>query len=90
MESDYHDRWPTTKTVGVPCYGCGKLPTCTIHPDLSACKCWRDGGAIHRRTPENGRDWKSQCRIQSKPEPPKLTEERVRILITDRCAKIFT
>jgi hypothetical protein len=49
MGSELCHHWLTTRSIGIPCFGCGKLSTCTMHPDRSACKCWRDGGAIHRR-----------------------------------------
>jgi hypothetical protein len=42
------EKWKTCRQVQVACAGCGKMDSCTVSPDLSAFKCWRDGGRIIR------------------------------------------
>ncbi len=39
-------RWRTTKQAGVACGGCGKAGRCTVSPDGTAFKCWKDGGRV--------------------------------------------
>jgi hypothetical protein len=41
-------RWHTCKSLGIPCAVCGKLASCTISPDRTAFKCWREGGRVHQ------------------------------------------
>src|SRR5689334_2686721 len=48
-------RWRTTKQAGVPCGSCGKVGTCTVSPDGTAFKCWRDGGKVAQMKPATGR-----------------------------------
>lgn len=41
-------RWQTTKRAGIACGACGTIGTCTVSPDRTAFKCWRDGGNVHQ------------------------------------------
>ena len=47
--------WTTTKRTGIPCAGCGKIGTCTVAPDGTAFKCWKNGGAVIQTAGANGR-----------------------------------
>jgi hypothetical protein len=40
--------WQTTKRAGIACGACGKFGSCTVSPDGTAFKCWRDGGRVHQ------------------------------------------
>jgi hypothetical protein len=77
MGSDLCHLWLTTKSIGIPCYGCGKLSTCTMHPDKSACKCWRDGGAIHRRDGMSSPPPPDHQRHRPPPVTNKLSEKQI-------------
>lgn len=44
--SDTH--WQTCKQAGVVCPICGNSDRCTVSPDGTAFKCWRDGGKVHQ------------------------------------------
>jgi hypothetical protein len=46
-------KWPSTKSEGVPCYGCDEIGTCTISPDHAVSKCWKDRGRLHYRDGES-------------------------------------
>src|SRR5689334_4324615 len=47
-------RWQTCKAAGVECAGCNKSDTCTVSPDGTVFKCWRDGGRLIQTKPHNG------------------------------------
>src|SRR4051812_38577017 len=40
-------RWPTCKSLGIPCATCGKVNSCIVSPDRVRFKCWRNGGKVH-------------------------------------------
>ncbi|HEX8912800.1 MAG TPA: hypothetical protein VF796_10610, partial [Humisphaera sp.] len=46
--------WQTTKAAGVACGVCGKRGTCTVAPDGTAFKCWKDGGRVTQMNPKDG------------------------------------
>jgi hypothetical protein len=48
-------KWQTCKRAGVECAGCGRADTCTMSPDGTAFKCWRDGGKIFQTKPRTGK-----------------------------------
>jgi hypothetical protein len=48
-------RWQTTKRAGIPCGDCGTIGTCTVSPDGTAFKCWRDGGETPRKAVADAR-----------------------------------
>jgi hypothetical protein len=41
-------RWQSCKRAGIACPVCGKVGSCTVSPDGTAFKCWRDGGKVHQ------------------------------------------
>src|SRR6476620_6704784 len=43
--------WATTKASGVDCIGCGQSGRCTVSPDGTAFKCWRDDGKVFQTKP---------------------------------------
>ncbi len=47
-ERGTRNRWKTTKSAEIPCGNCGTRGTCTVSPDGTAFKCWRDGGKVHQ------------------------------------------
>ncbi len=40
--------WQTVKQAGITCAICGHGDTCTVSPDHTAFKCWRDGAKVHQ------------------------------------------
>ncbi len=42
------NKWQTTKSVKIPCGNCGDIGSCTVSPDRTAFKCWKDGGKVHQ------------------------------------------
>ncbi len=38
--------WATTKKARIPCGTCGEMGTCTVSPDGTRFKCWKDGGRV--------------------------------------------
>jgi putative DNA primase/helicase len=47
-------KWQTTKRARVACGQCGKSGTCTVSPDGTAFKCWKDGGKVFQTSLKTG------------------------------------
>lgn len=45
-------KWRTCRQAKVECGGCGKIGSCTVSPDGTAFKCWRDGGRVIQTAPK--------------------------------------
>lgn len=62
-------RWRTCRRAKVECAGCKKMDTCTVSPDGTAFKCWRNGGELVYTQPFHKANGNGHA-PKPKPKPP--------------------